>query len=57
LQHPGETQQQDEDNGQNLGDEHQSLFLHLRNRLKDADGNPNREASQQRGGSQEDGGV
>jgi len=57
LQHPGETQQQDEGNGQNLGDEHQGLFLHLGNRLKDADSDPNHEASQQRGCSQEDGGV
>jgi hypothetical protein len=57
LQHPGETQQQDEGNGQNLGDEHEGLFLHLGNRLKDADGDPNHEASQQRGCGQEDGGV
>src|SRR5215831_11028104 len=57
LQHPGETQQQDEGHGQNLGDEHEGLFLHLGNRLKDTDGNPNHEASQQRGGGQEDGGV
>src|SRR6266567_4371840 len=57
LQHPGETEQHDEGNGQNLGDEHQGLFLHLGNRLKDADSDPNYEASQQRGGGQEDGGV
>src|SRR5215470_10013834 len=40
LQHPGETQQQNEGNGQNLGDEHQGLFLHLGNGLKDTDGDP-----------------
>ena len=57
LQHPGETQQQDEGNSQQLGDEHEGLFLHLGNRLKDADGDPNDEASQQRGGGQENGGM
>ena len=57
LQHPGETQQQDEGNGQQLGDEHEGLFLHLGNRLKDADGDSNHEASQQRGCSQENGGM
>ena len=57
LQHPGETQQQNEGNGQQLGDEHEGLFLHLGNRLKDADGDPNDEASQQRRGGQENGGM
>ena len=55
LQHPGETQQQDEGNNHNLGDEHEGLFLHLGNGLKDADGNPNHEASQKRGCGQENG--
>jgi len=57
LQHPGETQQQDESHGQNLGDQHEGLFLHLGNRLKDADSDTNYQTSQQRGSGQEDGSV
>src|SRR6266498_3346064 len=57
LQHPGETEEQDKGNDENFGNEHEGLFLHLGNSLKDADNHPNHETSKQRGRGEEEGSV